>query len=288
MGFDGNQIKNPRRDWSSLASSAGEKTSNAFFSSFNQFAQLKIRQDQLKMQQELQPLMMEKYNLDIQKSGIDVENARFELDQDKKFWDNGGFNQKNYGGSSADLGEYGAAVSGFIPKQETINEDYIPREGEPEVRRANSADPNENLQWRGYQDTDPNKLAEKLPEGMKGLAPYFVEAGKKYDVDPLGLAAISQHETGNGTSSAFRNKNNAMGISDSSGPKTQNSAAASIDKMASTLSKADGYYAGKNTIGEISGIYAPVGASNDPNGTNGSWGKDVGSYYKNLMDSVRS
>lgn len=110
-----------------------------------------------------------------------------------------------------------------------------------------------------------------LPPGLAPHAKDFEDAGRQYGIDPKFLAAISMVETGDGTSSAFKNKKNAMGISSSSGPTSQNSVRDSIFKMAKTLADPNGPYKGKKTIEAIGATYAPVGASNDPNGTNGGW-----------------
>lgn len=120
----------------------------------------------------------------------------------------------------------------------------------------------------------------KLPEPLKKYADQFQKMGEKYGVDPRFLASISMHETGNGTSSAFRNKNNAMGISNRKGPIHISSVEKSIERMAQSLSKPNGYYKGKNTIGQIANVYAPVGASNDPNGLNGHWAKGVAKNFR--------
>ena len=121
---------------------------------------------------------------------------------------------------------------------------------------------------------------DKLPGPLKKYADVFQAAGEKYGVDPRFLAAISMHETGNGTSSAFRNKNNAMGISGKGGPKHISSVERSIDLMAQTLAKKDGYYKGKNTIGAIGKTYAPSGAANDPTGLNAYWAGGVAKNFK--------
>jgi hypothetical protein len=128
---------------------------------------------------------------------------------------------------------------------------------------------------KGYQDTDVNKLRDALPPQAKNLAQSFVDAGKKYNVDPAVLAGISQHETGNWTSSAFKNKNNAMGISNAHGPVHMQSAAQSIDMMAKKLSDPNGPYANANSIAQVGKIYAPANANNDPNHLNGSWVSSV-------------
>ena len=124
--------------------------------------------------------------------------------------------------------------------------------------------------------------AERLPERLRPYAGAYQAAGERHNVDPRFLAAISMQETGNGGSSAFRNKNNAMGISGKGRPKRFSSVESSIDTMASTLAKRDGYYAGKNTISSIANTYAPLGAANDPRGLNAHWHKNVSRNFRNL------
>ncbi len=129
---------------------------------------------------------------------------------------------------------------------------------------------------RGFVPADT--LKDTLPEGLKAHAQDYIDAARETGLNPKVLAAISALETAGGTSSAFRNKRNAMGISDSSGPVEQVSVRESIFRQARTLARADGPYAGAKTIEEIGAIYAPPGASNDPKGTNGTWSKGVRSW----------
>ena len=140
---------------------------------------------------------------------------------------------------------------------------------------------------RPFREVDQRKLEDALPANAKHLAKAFIDEGRKHNLDPVALVAISKHETGNFTSSAFKNKNNAMGISNARGPTMQKSAEASIAKMAEGLSNPNGYYKGKNTIGEIANIYAPVGAGNDPRGLNNGWGKGVAKYADDFAAKVR-
>jgi len=126
------------------------------------------------------------------------------------------------------------------------------------------------------QDPTAAAVIETLPQGLEPYIGGFEAAGAKYGVDPKVLAAISMHETANGTSSAFRNKSNAMGISNASGPVEMESVAASIDKMARLLgSTQSGPYKNAQTIEEIAKIYAPIGAGNDPRGLNKHWVQGV-------------
>lgn len=123
------------------------------------------------------------------------------------------------------------------------------------------------------------------------LAPLegaFIEAGKKHGVDPRFLAAVSMLETAGGTSSAFRRKRNAMGVSNSKGPISFGNHKDSIERMARVLASSKGPYAGKNTIAEIAGVYAPPGAGNDPKGTNGYWPTGVAKYFQMLGGNPKS
>ena len=121
---------------------------------------------------------------------------------------------------------------------------------------------------------------ESLPAALKPLAHDFEEMGAKYGVNPVLLAAISWHETGGGTSSAFLNKKNAMGISDAKGVKAQSSHLASIEHMASLLGRHK-IYKGKDLRG-IASVYAPVGAGNGPRNLNPHWTSCVNNYIKKL------
>jgi hypothetical protein len=141
---------------------------------------------------------------------------------------------------------------------------------------------------KGFREVDVNRLRQALPPQAQHLAEAFIDSGRRHNVDPLALVAISMHETGNFTSSAFRNKNNAMGISDSRGPTMQPSHEASIDRMARLLgSTSSGPYRNARTIGEVAGIYAPIGASNDPTGLNNHWARGVARFADELEQRVR-
>ena len=143
-----------------------------------------------------------------------------------------------------------------------------------------------NISGFGPLDQTQSSLTS-LPDPLKPFAKDFETAGIKYGVAPEILAAIAMHETGNGTSSAFINKNNAMGVSDSSGPVKMNSVAESIDKMARLLGKGinegTGPYANVKSISDIANIYAPPGAGNDPKNLNKFWTQGVTSNIEKLI-----
>jgi len=133
------------------------------------------------------------------------------------------------------------------------------------------------------ENTGSSINIDALPQGLKSYAKDFEEAGSKYGIDPNFLAAISWNETGGGTSKAFRSGNNAMGISNASGPLYGfNSVADSINRQAATLARPNGPYKGASTIQEIGSIYSPVGAVNDPYHLNADWIGSVGNFYNKL------
>lgn len=144
--------------------------------------------------------------------------------------------------------------------------------------RGNHAPPSGHWQQVGQH----GELASRLPGPLRQHAGAFEHYGKMYGVDPKFLAAISMLETGQGTSKAFRYKRNAMGVSNRSGPIAFGSVEQSIERMARVLAKKNGPYAGKRTIGQIAGVYCPVGAGNDVNGTNHHWPRMVSKFYTQL------
>ncbi|HXE73940.1 MAG TPA: peptidoglycan-binding protein [Candidatus Nitrosotenuis sp.] len=123
---------------------------------------------------------------------------------------------------------------------------------------------------------------DRLPEPLRKYADAFQRAGEKYGVDPRFLAAISMHETGGGTSAAFRNKNNAMGVTGKRSTRRFESVEASIDYMARRLADPAGYYRKHNTISGIGSVYAPHGAANDPRNLNRYWVGGVSANYRRL------
>ncbi|GAA0382731.1 glucosaminidase domain-containing protein [Paenibacillus motobuensis] len=113
---------------------------------------------------------------------------------------------------------------------------------------------------------------------LKGQGDAFVQAGKKYGIDPALLAAIAIHETGNGTSNAAKNKNNVGGMMGKNGLMSFSSIQEGIDKMASNL-KRNYFDQGLTSIAQIQRKYAPVGAANDPTNLNKNWISGVTKYY---------
>ena len=143
-------------------------------------------------------------------------------------------------------------------------------QGPPEPKRAFQGDSSFNR--------------EDLPPGLQPLYQDYVQYGEEYGVDPRFLASISILETNGGRSRAFREGNNAMGISNKRGVNYyRNDPAArgrSIRTMARSLARSDGYYRNANTISEVGPIYAPSGALNDVKGTNSGWSRNVSNIMR--------
>lgn len=123
---------------------------------------------------------------------------------------------------------------------------------------------------------------------LGGLAPYeqaFIDAGKKYGMTPdqVKIAmSIAMHETGRGSSHAFRNKNNAMGISpNGGGPRSFGSVEEGIDYGMRNLKK-NYFDKGLTTLEQIGAVYAPIGANNDPGNLNRYWTKGVRKSYDSI------
>ncbi|MDX2011537.1 MAG: peptidoglycan-binding protein [Myxococcaceae bacterium] len=171
----------------------------------------------------------------------------------------------------------GLAVDGVVGRQTAgrLQDGFRPGPTRPGQQPPSTPGSGTARPIRGFVDVDESRLRDALPPQAKHLAPAFLEAARKHDLDPRVLVAISKFETGNWTSAAFRNKNNAMGVSNSRGPIAFARAEESIERMARVLANPRGPYRNATTIGQVGAIYAPVGASNDPNGTNGYWPRSV-------------
>jgi cell wall-associated NlpC family hydrolase len=122
---------------------------------------------------------------------------------------------------------------------------------------------------------------------LAGSGSLMVKYGNMYGVSPSLLAAIAMHETGNGTSSAVRNKNNAFGIMGSNGLKSFTSLEESI-KYAASLLKRNYLDKGLTTVEAIQKKYAPVGVANDPTGLNKNWVNGVNKFMSALGGATKS
>lgn len=98
------------------------------------------------------------------------------------------------------------------------------------------------------------------------------------------VVAISKHETGNWTSSLYKNNNNFGGIYNSKDKKfyAYESNEKGLQAFVNLL-KNNYFGKGLDTIEEIGAKYCPVGAENDPTGVNQHWVPKVTQYYNNYL-----
>lgn len=98
------------------------------------------------------------------------------------------------------------------------------------------------------------------------------------------VVAISKHETGNWTSSLYKNNNNFGGIYNSKEKKFYSYESNDKGLQAFVNLLKNNYFGkGLDTIEEIGAKYCPVGAENDPTGVNQHWVPKVTQYYNNYL-----
>ncbi len=124
---------------------------------------------------------------------------------------------------------------------------------------------------------------------LDGKGDLIAQVADEYGIPADDFAAIIALETGGGTSNALRTKNNPGGLM--CGPNAMqlqqfDSLEDGLRKMASNL-KRNYYNQGRDTLAKIQPKYCPVGAANDPNGTNGYWLTGT-TKYKNKINSEMS
>lgn len=185
-----------------------------------------------------------------------------------------------------------AGRSDFTPGTGNVNGTTPTNPTRPATGATTAREAGFEHNWKQFREVDTERLRAALPPQARHLADNFVDAGRRHNIDPLTLVAISRHETANWTSSAFRNKNNAMGISNARGPLRFASAEESIDRMARGLANPRGYYRNADNIRELWSVYAPGPATgqgrqqNDPNNLNRHWGPNIVRNIRNFENAV--
>lgn len=131
-------------------------------------------------------------------------------------------------------------------------------------------------------------LSQNSPYADTNYAKAVVKKAKKWGLDPRLLVAISGAETtlGKNPAAAPISAHNAWGYGGpykGGGFEYPNWGQAAND-VASDLAK--NYFGkGLDTIPEISGTWAPLGAANDPNNVNQNWTDNVTQYYKDITNT---
>ncbi|MBD8014889.1 glucosaminidase domain-containing protein [Planococcus sp. Sa1BUA13] len=184
-------------------------------------------------------------------------------------------------GTTPQTGVQAAAPSLTTPLTAPLTNSYNPAITIPPIDKKEVATAATDTSDLKFKPTQFIKLDNTLEGKLSGTAAHFINAGKKYDLDPNLLSAIAIHETGNGSSRAVNDKNNVAGMMGKNGLRSYASVEDSIFDMARNL-RQNYLNEGKDTIAKIGAKYAPVGAANDPTGLNNHWTQGVSNYYSKL------
>ena len=126
-----------------------------------------------------------------------------------------------------------------------------------------------------------NKVLGRKDGVLKNKGQVFLDAQERYGVNAAILAAICINESGYGTSSLARTKNNVGGVSQGKGFKSYKSVDECIMDMARFLKS--GYIdKGLVTIEQVGKKYCPVGDPRDTKGLNAGWGSAVASITNKI------
>ncbi|MNM30937.1 hypothetical protein D3C81_415030 [compost metagenome] len=136
---------------------------------------------------------------------------------------------------------------------------------------------------RGTSGLTAAQLNKQLGGALAGHGQDFLDAEKVSGVSAAILAAISMHETGNGTSKAVNDSRHNVGgmMKASGGQMSFDSVSDSIDYFGAYI-KRKYIDDGLTSVADIQKRYAPVGAGNDPNSLNQHWVGGVSKYWSGL------
>lgn len=132
------------------------------------------------------------------------------------------------------------------------------------------------------------KIIDAINSNLSGnLGEIFYLAGKRYNVNPMMMAAIFKHETADGTSALFRNNNNPGGIMAGKGWAKYKTVRDGIFAMAELLRER--YIdRGLNTIDLIGNVYCPLNDPKDKLGVNKHWIPAVTRIYLEILEEARN
>lgn len=144
---------------------------------------------------------------------------------------------------------------------------------------------------RGYtSDLDVDALNAQLAakgSALAGQAQAIDDTAKQYNLDPAIFASVIMEESGWGTNRATAQYNDCTSVMtgpDGSQFKSFSSNEAAMQYTANSLCNGSYYFTqGNTTLGSVGAIYAPAGASNDPNGTNAGWASDIATIANNQI-----
>jgi beta-N-acetylglucosaminidase len=149
------------------------------------------------------------------------------------------------------------------------------------IRHQDNITSNINLSSRSNEEAEINakKINAHLGGLLRGKGKVFIAAGLVENVNSYLLAAISIHETGNGTSKVLKDKNNVAGMMvNGIRFRSFNSIDESIFSLAKLLH--ENYISqGRIDLESIGAKFCPVGAKNDPTNINRHWIPNIERIY---------
>ncbi|HBG0263883.1 TPA: C40 family peptidase [Clostridioides difficile] len=148
---------------------------------------------------------------------------------------------------------------------------------------SNNKDEKKNGPAQSTTNKEDSDMINKLNKVFKGklsnTGSIFVKYSNAYKVNAALMAAISIHETGNGSSSLCKNKNNFFGMKGMSFGSVDEG----IKRGISNLSR-NYIHTGRKTLESIRDKYAPLYDSP----LNKDWVPGVGKFYKQITGSAYS
>lgn len=110
---------------------------------------------------------------------------------------------------------------------------------------------------------------------ISSLRPTINDVAKKNNIDPVLIEAILRHESGHGTSSAARSKNNLAGIMGRKGQRSYASKEACVADLGRILAKYKSK--GRVTTSQIGRVYC----------TTPGWDKAINAHMKEIRSGKR-
>lgn len=165
--------------------------------------------------------------------------------------------------------------------------DSSPSEGNAIAATPSTLAPLPTEQIRCIDGLNEEQFRQRMSKAgvLSNSADAILRIATEHRIDPVLFAAITLHETGNGTSNAVRSYNNPGGMMN---PKTNWSTLIrypSLDEgLRSTAKTLDRLVnkGGLTTVDALGKVYAPIGAANDPTGLNRHWPSRVTQYINEL------
>ena len=139
----------------------------------------------------------------------------------------------------------------------------------------------------GFHNVGSKKLDAVLGGVLKGKGDEFIKVARKYDICPVFFAAVSIHETGNGSSEHARFKRNVFGLYNSRSKQfySFSTVEESIEFAGSRLAGSIYRGRGLTTISSIQRVYCPIKATNDPKGVNRHWTPGVIKWMSEINEA---